>query len=214
MTAQQITRRSFLKVAGLTVAAATVACSGAGYAVMRSPAAITPELTFGKENTMNSHLLVAYATRAGSTAEIAAAIGESLRQRSFAVDVKPIKDKPSLTDYQTIILGSAIRMGKWLPEATKFIEANQATLSQLPVALFTVHMLNVGEDETSRAARLAYLTSIRPLLNGAEEVYFEGKMDLTRLSAFDRFIAKMVKAVDADRRDWGKIRAWVPATLA
>jgi len=83
----------------------------------------------------------------------------------------------------------------------------------MPVALFTVHMLNTGDDEASRTARLAYLNAVRPLLNGAEEVYFEGKMDFSRLSFLDRFIANMVKAVEADRRDWAKIRAWVPVAL-
>ncbi len=163
---------------------------------------------------MNNRILVTYATRASSTAEVAAAIGESLGQRTFSVHVKPVKDKPSLGGYRMAIMGSAIRMGKWLPEAVEFIKANQAALGQMHAALFSVHMPNVGDDEASRAARLAYLDSVRPLLDGAEEVCFGGKMDLARLSFLDRLMAKMVKAVDADHRDWDAIRAWLPEALA
>lgn len=205
---RKLSRRDFLKVTGLALGGAAVACSGLGYAATRPPEIATPELNFGKEQTMDKPILVTYATRAGSTAEIAAAMGETLAARGFRVEVKPVKSQPALDGYAAVILGSAIRMGNWLPEMVKFIQANQATLAALPTALFTVHMLNTGEDETSRAAREAYTASIHALLPGAQRVYFEGVMDFSRLSFLDRFISGMVKAVEADRRDWGKIRQW------
>ncbi len=160
---------------------------------------------------MNRRILVTYATRAGSTAEIAQAIAETLAQRGYAVDVKPVKERPAVNGYSAVVVGSAIRMGNWLPEAVEFVKANQAALNALPTALFTVHMLNTGDDETSQAARAAYLNAVRPLLNSAETAYFEGKMDFSRLSFLDRTVAKMVKAVEADRRDWGKIKHWAGA---
>ncbi len=157
---------------------------------------------------MDKLVLVAYATRAGSTAEIAATIGDTLAARGFRVEVKPVKAKPALNGYTAVILGSAIRMGNWLPEMVKFIQAHQAALAAMPTALFTVHMLNTGEDADSRAAREAYTASVRALLPNAENVYFAGAMDFSRLSLLDRFISKMVKAVEADRRDWEAIRRW------
>lgn len=116
--------------------------------------------------------------------------------------------------YQAVLLGSAIRMGSWLPEAVEFIKTNQQVLNHLPVALFTVHMLNIGNDETNRAARQAYLNQVRLLLPYAEEMYFAGKMDFSRLSILDRFVANLVKAVESDQRDWDKIRSWAPAIFA
>ena len=160
---------------------------------------------------MDNRILVTYATRAGSTAEVAAAIAETLAGRGYAVDVKPVKEKPQLTGYSAVVLGSAIRMGAWLPEAVDFVKANQAALNALPTALFTVHMLNTGDDQASRAARAAYLDAVRPLLNGAETTYFEGKMDFSRLSFLDRTVAKMVKSVEADHRGWDEIRQWANA---
>ena len=214
MSTQSLSRRDFLKVAGLTAATATLTCAGLGYAATRAPALETPELTLEEENPMNKRVLVTYATRAGSTVEVAAAIAESLGSRGYAVDVKPVKEKPSLAGYSAVVMGSAIRMGAWLPEAVAFVKANQAALDGMPAALFTVHMLNTGDDEAGRTARLGYLNTVRPLLHGAEEVYFAGKFDFSRLSFLDRTIAKLVKAVESDSRDWAKIRGWVPAALA
>lgn len=208
MKENRFSRRAFIKTAGVSLAAATVTCSGLGYLAVRAPEVPTQELILQKENSMNNRILVAYATRAGSTAEIAAAIGETLNQRGYNVDVKPIKQQPSIEEYQAVVLGSAIRMGNWLPEAVNFVKNNQQGLHARPVALFTVHMLNTGDDETSRAARLAYLNTVRPLLNNVEEAYFAGKMDFSRLSFLDRFIAGMVKAVESDQRDWQEIRHW------
>lgn len=163
---------------------------------------------------MNERILIAYATRAKSTYEIAAEIGKNLGQQGFDVDVIPVKDNPSLDEYHAVILGSAIRMGSWLPEAVEFVKENQPALGSMPVALFTVHMLNTGDDEDSYLNRMAYLDKVRPLLDDPEEVYFAGKIDYARLSFPDRFIAKMVKAVEEDKRDWEAIRSWMPKMLA
>lgn len=163
---------------------------------------------------MNKRILVAYATRAGSTAEVAAEVGSTLSQRGFLVDVKPVKEVQALEGYQAIVLGSAVRMGNWLPEMVDFVKAQQQRLGALPVSLFTVHLLNLEENEASRAARQAYLQAVRPLLRPTEEAYFAGKMDFSRLSFFDRMVAKLVKAVETDRRDWNAVRAWAETVFA
>ena len=214
MTTKHLSRRDFLKTAGVTLGASVLACSGLGYAASIPPEIETPELSYAKDHDMNKRILVTYATRAGSTVEVAAAIGESLSKRGFAVDVKPVKEKPSLANYQAVLMGSAIRMGSWLPEAVDFVKTNQQALNKMPVAIFTVHMNNTGEDDTSRAARLAYLDAVRPLLNQAEEVYFAGKLDFASVSFLERLVVTMVKGVEGDRRDWDKIRNWTPAIFA
>lgn len=214
MSTKRFSRRDFLKTAGITLGASALACSGLGYAASIPPKVETPELSYAKDSAMNKKILVTYATRAGSTAEVAVAIGEALNKRGFAVDVKPVKEKPNIANYQAVLMGSAVRMGSWLPEAADFVKTNQMALQKIPVAIFTVHMNNTGEDDKSRAARLAYLEAVRPLLNQAEEVYFAGKLDFASLSFLDRLVVTMVKGVEADRRDWDKIRNWTPAIFA
>ena len=208
MTKKSYTRREFLKVSGVVIAASSVTCCGLGALASRSPKMNTPDLRLGKEENMSNRILVTYATKAGSTAEIAAKIGEHLSARGFAVDVINVKSKPDPKDYQAVILGSCIRMGGWLPEMMDYIKANQFALNATLVALFTVHMLNAGDDETSKAARTAYMDKVRAFVSGKEEIYFLGAMNYSKLSMLDRFISKLVKAEESDQRDWDKIKNW------
>ena len=157
---------------------------------------------------MSNRILVTYATKAGSTAEIASKIGEHLSERGFQVDVINVKSKPDPKEYQAVILGSCIRMGGWLPEMLDYIKANQFALNSTQSALFTVHMLNAGDDEASKTARNAYMDKVRALMPGTDEVYFLGAMDFSKLSMLDRLISKMVKAEESDQRDWDKIKSW------
>ena len=157
---------------------------------------------------MNDRILVTYASRAGSTAEVALAIGGELRTRGFAADVEPIKEKPKLVGYGAVLIGSAVRMGNWLPEAVEFVKANRRALSRVPVALFTVHLLNYGDDEQSRQNREAYLSRVRPYVCPVDEVFFAGRYDPARLSLIDRLTSQAVGAPVGDFRDWDKIRRW------
>jgi len=213
METNKLSRRAFLKASGLTLAAIGAVCTGVGYAASIRPEIDPPELYFGKEQKVRDRILITYATRAGSTVEIAVVIGKSLSEKGFCVDVEPFEGSPSPKDYRAVIMGSAIRMGSWLPEAIAFVEENQGDLNSKPVALFTVHMLNTGEDEVSLANRHAYAEKVRHLLKDPEETYFEGNMDFSRLSLIDQMIARMVKPIETDNRDWESIRSWVPQIL-
>jgi len=62
-------------------------------------------------------------------------------------------------------------------EAVEYVQANRKALNELPVALFTVYISNMGNDENSRRNRLAFLDAIRPLLDPVDEVFFAGKFD-------------------------------------
>ncbi|PKL55421.1 MAG: flavodoxin, partial [Methanomicrobiales archaeon HGW-Methanomicrobiales-6] len=77
---------------------------------------------------MADRILVAYATRYGSTAEVAEAIGEELRKAGITVDVQPVGEVQDLSPYRAAVIGSPIYMGKWLPESQVFIEKNQQYL--------------------------------------------------------------------------------------
>lgn len=165
---------------------------------------------------MNQKILVAYATKAGSTAGIADGIGQQLAESGVSVDVSPVEAVKDIQDYSAVVLGSAVRMGRWLPGMMTWIESNQAALQSMPVAVFSVHLLNLGEDETSRAAREAYTAPLHQLISPCAETFFAGKMDLSKLSFFDRTLSKMMKAQDSDLRDWNAVHTWadgLPAVL-
>jgi menaquinone-dependent protoporphyrinogen oxidase len=161
-----------------------------------------------ERKTMKHRILIAYASRCGSTGEVAQAMAEVLTAQGHAADVQVVKKVQDLTPYSAVIVGSAIRMGKWLPEAVEFITRHQARLSQLPTAFFTVHMLNVEDNPESQAARAAYVAPVHQVLTPSAEAFFAGKIELARMSLFDRLMSKAMKANDQDLRDWNKIRTW------
>ena len=157
---------------------------------------------------MKKKALVVYATRAGSTGEVAQVICERLCAMGFDAAVQPVDSVSSISGYQAVVLGSAVRYGAWLPEMMKFIESQQSALSQLPVAIFTLHMQALGDDSASQTARAGYTKAVRALVNPRDEVFFAGKVDPTTLSFFERMAVKLVKAPVGDKRDWDRIRRW------
>ena len=70
--------------------------------------------------------------------EVAEAIGKTLSEDRAQVDVIPMQDVKDLDPYQAVIIGSAIRKSKWLPEAVQFVRTHQETLRHKPLAMFTV----------------------------------------------------------------------------
>lgn len=157
---------------------------------------------------MNQKVLVAYASKAGSTAEVAQVIAQELTKRGYMVDLRQAKEVSDLSDYQAVVLGSAVRFSQWLPDALKFVEQNRATLVQMPTAFFAVHLLNAGSDETSRKMRLACLDSARKLVVPTAEAFFMGVGDPKKVSFIEGLIGKMVKSPEGDFRDWDAIRSW------
>lgn len=204
---KKISRRGFLKLAGAVVVT-TAACGALGWSATLPPKIDYPEDSFTGADAMSKKILVTYATRAGSTAEVAEAIGKTLSAKGAAVDVLPIKKVTDLTGYQAVVIGSAVRFGQWLPEAVKFVESNNTALSQKSTAFFAVHIMNLGEDETSRKARLAYLDPARKLITPKAEAFFAGSGNPSKLSFLERTIGRMVKSPEGDLRDWKAINAW------
>ena len=211
----QLSRRDFLKLGYGAAATAALACGGLGYFATQSPTIAELDTSLKGTQPMNK-ILVTYATRAGSTVDVAKTIGETLNATGASVDVRPVKGVTTLQGYDAVVVGSAVRMGHWLPEAVDFVTKNQAQLGRLPTAFFTVHLLNCDDDAKSRAAREAYTAPVRQILQPKNEIFFAGKMDFSKLSFFDGAIAKMVGGSERDLRNWDAIRGWaqgLPALL-
>ena len=156
---------------------------------------------------MLTSILVTYATRFGSTEEVANAISRTLREAGSYVDCLPMAEVDSFDAYQAVLLGSAVNYAHWLPNAVDFVRTNQHALNQVPVALFTVHIQNTADDAMSKRNRLAYLDEIRPYLNPVAEGYFAGRFNrLAATELLPHWLAWIVPNIDF--RKWDKIRIW------
>lgn len=207
----KMNRRRFLWTAGSVMAASMLACGGS-LALATAP---TPALNYGqeqcgKENQMDN-VLVAYASRYGSSAEIAQAIGKELCSRGIAAEVRNVEDVTDLSAYGAVVVGSAIRMGHWLPAATAFVQNNQTTLRSVPTAFFTVHMLATDESAESRQQRTGYTAAEHELVKPELEAFFTGKIDAQQLNLMERLMVKMVQSPTGDLRNWDAVRTWADA---
>ncbi|MFH1085315.1 MAG: flavodoxin domain-containing protein [Chloroflexota bacterium] len=167
---------------------------------------------------MPKKVLVAYASRAGSTAEVAAAIGEALCAAGLAAEVRNVKRVPDLRGYDAVVLGSAIRMGRPLGEATRFARRNAAALAQMPVALFSV-CAALQEDTPANCDKAREQTApLTQALPAALVAQFAGKIDLATLPWLLRvMLRKAGESEDlklGDYRDWNGIRAWAGEVAA
>lgn len=196
-------RRTFLLAAGVAAAMGI----GAWLATRRPPPDLIASTCTG-DPSMERMILVAYATRTGSTAEVAEAIGMRLCAAGMDADVLPVADVPDVEAYAGVVLGSAVRYAAWLPEMHDFLAAHRARLAERPVAFFTMHMLALGDTPEAIAERAKYTAKAREIVQPVEEVFFEGKIDPARLSLFDQLAVRLVKSPVGDRRDWDRINAW------
>jgi menaquinone-dependent protoporphyrinogen oxidase len=200
-----VSRRRFLKIGCLGAAA----CGGAAVISALAPDLPSVELksfSFGVESMKK--VLIAYASRTGTTLEIAEAVGRVLGDRGYAADVSPITDNPSLSGYQFVLIGSAIQGAGPLPEALDYLRANQAALREMPARLFLVHFFFRSGSESDAKMREKYLEKVRPLLPDIPVEFFAGRFDRrTSAAGLPDFLARFTPTID--RRDWGAIRAWV-----
>jgi menaquinone-dependent protoporphyrinogen oxidase len=153
-------------------------------------------------------ILVTFATRAGSTYEVAARVAEVLRAAGTTVDVKPVTAVHELKGYEAIVVGSAIRIGHWLPEAVEFVKTHRETLSGIPTAYFLVSGLLRNDTPETRRKVLAFLDPVRALLEPVSIGLFAGKLDYSTMDGLDRSIAEAVSSAEGDWRNWEAIDEW------
>jgi len=151
-------------------------------------------------------VLVAVASKHGSTEEIAAAIAQELRASGHEVDLCAADTVDEVGGYDAVVLGSAIYAGTWLPTARTFAERNRAALAQRPVWVFSSGPLGAEtpqpHDDPQKLAAPLGTVPVR------DHRVFVGKLDKNSLGFGEHLIAIAVKAPDGDFRDWAAIRAW------
>ncbi|MEI8406566.1 MULTISPECIES: flavodoxin domain-containing protein [unclassified Kribbella] len=154
---------------------------------------------------MSSEILVAYATKMGSTAEIAEAIGAELRAHGHQVDVRNVTDVGSISDYDVVILGSAIYIRRWRREAVRFLRKHADELSDRRVWLF--HSGPVGPDKDQAQELPGNVRRLARLIGAGPVMTFAGRLQPQTAKGFlARRLARGELATDS--RDWALIKNW------
>ena len=162
---------------------------------------------------MEGKMLVAYATRYGSTAEVAEAVGERLGEQGLAVDVKPVKDVRSCDGYDAVVFGTPIYLGAMLKEGRAFLERERAALESRPIAIFALGPTSAADDLSEASKQLDKALEKLPWLTPVAATVFVGAYDPAKLGLADKLLTKLpaspLHGLGArDDRDWGAIGEW------
>jgi menaquinone-dependent protoporphyrinogen oxidase len=183
-------------------------------------------------------ILVAYATMAGSTAEVAQAVAEEIAKSDLQVDVLSIDEIKDIGVYDGVVVGAPMIMG-WHRGATRFLRRNRGAFQQVPLAVFVTAMsltrtddMSLGdtpvavdeklpkppvkEGSLSFRERYARLSSyLKPILKATRPAgpvsigVFGGRLEYGRLKWWAVLFAMfVVQAQAGDRRNWPAIRTW------
>ncbi|MCP8310645.1 MAG: flavodoxin domain-containing protein [Candidatus Methylarchaceae archaeon HK01M] len=173
--------------------------------------------------------LIAFGTRYGATAGTSEEIGKILQGKGFDVKVVNVKEEKikDISEYNLIVVGSGIRMGKWVSEADDFLRNFQKEFDQKKLALFVSSMKTFVEREgkteeggicSSRklAEDIVAKYGLKPITMG----FFGGVIDYNKMGFFERkamgFLKPLLekdgfKEIEPgvyDLRDWDEIRIW------
>ena len=174
--------------------------------------------------------LIVYGTRYGATENTSEVIADTLRQVGYEVKIVDAKKEKvkSISEFDLIIVGSGIQMGKWTSEPEDFIKKHQKELSTKKLALFVscggANPLSEGEQKNKELddAKRKYLEekSVEFKVNPVALGFFGGCYDFNKMSWFFKKTLssikpklesagyKETKAGLYDLRDLDPIRKW------
>lgn len=152
--------------------------------------------------------LVAYASKRGSTAEIAEAVAAVLRESGFEVDCVEAGTVAELDGYDAVVLGSAVYMRRWRGDARHFLRRHRDALAQLPLWIFSSGP--TGDPARDNAAWTEPRRTIEQAerLGARDHVVFGGRVPTEPHGFAERGMAENTAPEWRDRRDWDAIRAW------
>ncbi len=185
-----------------------------------------------------SHILVAYTTNSGSTAEVAEAVAEELRGQGHTAEVKESRQVGSMADYDSVIVGAPMILG-WHNATRNFLRRHRAELAGKKIAYFAcaLSLTRTPAADTSpipllldpglvkdpaRAGKISLHESfttleyyLKPMLAAARNVkpvsvaFFNGKLETYRLKWWQAaFVMVVVRATPGDYRDFELVKSW------
>lgn len=170
--------------------------------------------------------MIVFRTRFGSTDEIAHEIAEELEKHKIITEVLSLKDGekiPSLDEFEGIIVGSGIKMGRWTKEAIVFLKKHREILNNKVLGLF-VSSGEAANPQTYAEAREKYLENIMKITGVKADMAeaFGGVFDFSNNSNYSflekKILQRLAKSSKIgiiiqdgkvnDFRNWQLIRNW------
>lgn len=156
--------------------------------------------------TATPKILIAVASKNGSTWEIGKRIGEIIAEHKLRAIVMETDGYYTVDDFDAVVLGSAVYSGHWLVSARQFVDRFEKQLASKPVWLFSSGP--IGDPPHPRGDKAVDISGILQRTKAREHKLFAGKLDRDRLSFAQRAVVLAVRAPFGDFRNWPEIEAW------
>ena len=156
------------------------------------------------------HVLVAYATAAGSTAGVAERIADVMSTAGATVVCRPADPDLDVVGFDGLVVGSAVHNMAWLPGALALLRRVTAS-GDRPVWCFSVGGLNPRGRLTRAFARreaqrisTQFPTGFAP----REHRVFAGVVSMDGAPLWGRLFYRLTGTRSGDNRDWAAIESW------
>jgi menaquinone-dependent protoporphyrinogen oxidase len=150
------------------------------------------------ESPRPHRFLIAYATKHGSTQEVAAAIAAALRGAGAAVDLQPARTVRDLASFDAVVLGAPLYTGRWHRDAHGFLKRHRKSLEQVPVAVFALGPRQPVSEGT-------WPRSQEQLDDALADNAWLSPVGIALFGGAD---PPKQKRERRDQRDWAAIRVW------
>ena len=161
---------------------------------------------------MSRKVLLAYASRRGSTREVVEEIAASLRAAGTDAVVLPASEVQDVSLYDAVLLGTAIRFDRPLPEAVRFVDRFRLELSKIPTALLVLCLTMIDDTPESREIVSGWVKPLVDLLEPKTVGLFAGAAERERLGLILSLLLGVILVVKGfklgDYRNWEKINKW------
>jgi len=164
---------------------------------------------------VDNKILITFGSKHGGTAEISERIAQTIQENGLSVDVSPANQAVDVQQYDTIIVGTCVYIGRWHKAVVKFLEAHEQTLTGKDVWMFCSGPTGKGDPEALLKG-WKYPPKLKPVLDNiqpGEIKVFHGVLNEEKLSGLERWMIKKVNAPTGDFRDWNAIASWAKSIL-
>ena len=153
-------------------------------------------------------VLVAYASKRGSTAEIAETIAATLRREGLGVCLERCENVRSLEPYDAVVLGSAVYMKRWRGDARDFLKKHRKPLRQMPFWVFSSGPVGDPANDNPGWTEPPKIAERVEELGGKDHTVFGGCLPSEPMGFMEKARVQGVPTKYRDRRDWTQIRQW------